>query len=285
MHRFLLAALVSACMAPLAFAAPVRIVAAEGVYGDIARQIGGSSVAVTSLLDRPSQDPHEFEPGAAAARSIADADLVVYNGAGYDAWASRLLSASRVPSRKVIEVARLAGKRAGDNPHVWYDPAAVLALGRALADALSALDPGHRIQYAAHLVTFEHSMQALAERVVRLRKSFGGSAVAATEPVFGYMADALGLEMRHRGFQLSVMNGTEPSARDIAALEKDLRTRAVKALIVNVQTGGAVTERMRAIASGAGVPVVVVTEMPPPGVEYQRWMSSQLDALARALAP
>lgn len=280
MNRLLFVALFGAVMA---HAGPVRVVAAESVYGDLARQIGGPNVAVASILANPNRDPHEFEAGASAARRIADANLVVYNGAGYDPWMPKLLSASRAPSRKVIEVALLVGKRPGDNPHLWYDPAAIAALAPALADMLSTLDPAHRAEYAAREAAFEQSMRPLAERIARLRKAYAGTPVSATEPVFGYMADALGLEMRNRRFQLSVMNGTEPSARDIAALEKDLRTRSVKVLIHNEQTGSAITERMRAIAAGSGVPVVGVTETLPPDMSYQQWMSSQLDALARAL--
>ena len=284
MHRLLFAALIGALLATAAaHAGTVRVVAAESVYGDLARQIGGSGVAVTSVLSRPNQDPHAFEPGASTARLVADANLVIFNGAGYDPWMPRLLSASRAPSRRVIEVARLAGKGADDNPHVWYKPEAISLLARALADALSTLDPPNRARYAARLAAFEGSMQPLTERIARLRAMYAGSPVGATEPVFGYMADALGLDMRERRFQLSVMNGTEPSARDIAALERDLRTRSIRVLIHNAQTGSAITERMRAVAAQAGVPVVGVTETLPPGMHYQQWMSSQLDALARAL--
>jgi zinc/manganese transport system substrate-binding protein len=89
--------------------------------------------------------------------------------------------------------------------------------------------------------------------------------------------------MRNGRFQLAVMNGTEPSAAAIAAFERDLRTRAVKALLYNTQTGQAMTERMRAIANQAGVPVVAITETEPEGKNYQEWMASQLDALERAL--
>jgi zinc/manganese transport system substrate-binding protein len=107
--------------------------------------------------------------------------------------------------------------------------------------------------------------------------------VTATEPVFDYMADALGLEMRNPRFQLAIMNGTEPSAAAIAAFERDLRTRAVKILFYNTQTGQALAERMRALAERAGVPVVPITETKPEGQSYQAWMLSQLDALERAL--
>lgn len=262
---------------------PVKVVAAESVYGDIVKQIGGSSVVVTSILTNPNQDPHEFEASAATARQIADAKLVVYNGADYDPWVPKLMSASGAPSRKVIEVAGLVGKRPGDNPHVWYDPAAISALGKALDDALSTLDPMHGSEYAQRHADFDKSMGTLVDRVAQLRKRYAGRAVTATEPVFGYMADALGLKVRNGRFQLAVMNGTEPSAKDIAAFEKDLRTRTVTVLFYNSQTTSALTERMQTIAASAGVPVVGVTETEPPGMSYQQWMTSQLDALVRAL--
>jgi zinc/manganese transport system substrate-binding protein len=284
MRRLTLITLVSVVMAvSMARAGTLKVVAAENVYGDLAQQIGGSNVSVHSILTNPNQDPHEFEANASNARAIADATLVVYNGADYDPWMTKLLSASRAPSRKVIEVARLVNKRPGDNPHIWYDPAAISALSEALADTLSTLDPAHRTEYADRHAAFGRSMQPIADRIADLREKYSGSAVTATEPVFGYMAEVLGLKMRNGRFQLAVLNGTEPSARDIAAFEKDLRTRAVKVLFYNSQTTSALTERMRTIAANAGVPIVGVTETEPQGMTYQQWMASQLDALGHAL--
>ena len=283
-RHLILTTLMSAAMAlSVARADPIKIVAAEKVYGALAQQIGGSNVAVTSVLTNPNQDPHDFEVNASTARQIADAKLVVYNGADYDPWVTKLLSASRAPSRKVIEVARLVDKRAGDNPHVWYDPKAISALTKVLADTLSTLDPVHRTEYAERHAAFERSMRPLVDRIAELRKGYASSAVTATEPVFGYMADALGLKMLNGRFQLAVMNGTEPSAKDIAAFEKGLRTRTVKVLFYNSQTSSALAERMRTIAASADVPVVGVTETQPQGMTYQQWMLSQLDALGRAL--
>ncbi len=269
----------------IARADPIRIVAAESVYGDICKQIGGDNVAVVSILTNPDQDPHEFEASASTAREIAQARLVVYNGAGYDAWMAKLLAASRAPSREVLEVARLARKKTGDNPHLWYDPQAVSAFAKALAETLARIDPAHRADYAQRHTAFDASMRDLVDRIARLRARHAGTAVTATEPVFDYMADALGLVMRNRRFQLAVMNATEPSAKDIAAFERDLRTRAVGALIFNSQTGGALADRMRAIATSSGVAVVGMTETEPPRMSYQQWMTMQLDALDRALSP
>jgi zinc/manganese transport system substrate-binding protein len=276
-------ALALALAAPAVRAEPVKVVAAEKVYGDIAEQIGGASVAVVSILAHPDQDPHEFEAGAATARLIADAKLVIYNGADYDPWAAKLVSASRSRPREVIEVARLLHKVPGANPHVWYDTATVSALAAVLSAKLAGLDAEHGPDYAGRLASFEAAMAKLREHIAAMRAKYAGTAVTATEPVFDYMADALGLKMRNGRFQLAVMNGTEPSAASIAAFERDLRTRTVKVLFYNIQTGQALAERMRAIARESGVPVVSVTETEPEGQRYQEWMASQLDALDRAL--
>ncbi len=265
-------------------AAPIAVVAAENVYGDIAGQIGGANVVVTSILSNPAQDPHEFEASAATARAISDARLVIYNGADYDPWAVRLLSASRSPSRARIEVAGLVGRKAGVNPHVWYDIAAVSALASALAAKLTQLDPGHGSDYAERLAAFEASMGSLRAKIAALRGKYAGTPVTATEPLFDYMAASLGLTMRNERFQLAVMNGTEPGAAAIAGFEKDLRIRRVKVLLYNTQTSQALAERMRTIATEVGVPVVTITETEPDGQRYQQWMGSQLDALDRALA-
>lgn len=268
----------------IAGAEPIKVVAAENVYGDIAQQIGGTNVAVTSILTSPNQDPHEFEASASTARAMADTRLVIYNGAGYDPWAAKLLSAAKSPSREVIEVARLAGKHAGANPHLWYDVSTAMAVAETVAARLTKLDRAHAADYRSALARFEASLAPLREKIVAMRNRYAGTPVTATEPVFDYMADALGLRMRNARFQLAVMNGTEPSAAAIAAFEKDLRTRAVKVLLYNTQTGQSLAERMRMLASQAGVPEVAITETLPQGKTYQGWMLSQLDSLDRALA-
>ncbi len=269
---------------PTAGAAPLRIVAAENFYGDIARQIGGGEVAVISILTNPDQDPHEFEASPSTARALAGARLVIYNGVDYDPWAVKLLSASPSASRLVVVAASLVHKKPGDNPHLWYEPGTMPALAEDLADTLAKLDPAHRADYAQRLESFQQSIKPLDAKIAMLRRKYAGTTVAATEPVFGYMAEALGLAMRDRRFQLAVMNDTEPSAADIAKFENDLRSKVVKALIYNDQTSEALTRHMRAIATEAGVPVVGVSETEPRGKDYQEWMISQLDALDRALA-
>ena len=284
MRHLVIGFIVLVAAASTAAAEPIKVVAAENFYGDIARQIGGGEVAVASILDNPDQDPHEFEASPSTARAFAEARVVIVNGAGYDEWATKLLNASPSPSRAVVSLATLLHKETGANPHLWYDPAAIPALAKVLAGLFGKLDPVHQADYARRLAMFQQSLEPLAARIAELRARYSGTPVTATEPVFGYMAAALGLHMRNKGFQLAVMNDTEPGPGAIAAIEKDLRSRAVRVLLYNSQTSEALTRRMQKIAAQSGVPVVGVSETEPPGKDYQEWMLSQLGALDRALA-
>ena len=261
----------------------IAVVAAENFYGDIARQIGGDRVAVVSIMNNPDQDPHLFETTPGIVRQLAKADIVILNGANYDPWMDKLLAAAPRQERIVISAAQLTGRKAGDNPHLWYEPATMPAVASALAQAFSKADSAHAADYAARLKTTLESLARISQRVAQLKAKHSGTAVTATEPVFGLMTDAIGLTMRNQRFQLAMMNDTEPSARDVAAFENDLRDRKVKVLIYNSQVSEKLTERLRDLAKKAKVPVVGVTETMPTNVSFQDWVLGELDALDKAL--
>lgn len=281
--RLVLAGVLSVLLPGAAATAPLRVVAAENVYGAIAGEIGGDRVTVTSILDSPVQDPHLMEASPAVVRRLADAHLVIINGAGYDRWAEDLLRAAPRENRIVINVAQLAGHRTGDNPHLWYDPAVMPRVARAIADALSAADAAHIGAYGERLQATLAALEKVTARVSQLRAKHAGAPVTATEPVFGLMADALGLVMRNQPLQAALMNHAEPAARAIAAFEDDLAGRKVRVLIHNAQGADRLAARLVARARKAGIPVVAVTEMQPPGRTFADWMLGQLDALDRAL--
>ncbi len=262
---------------------PLPVVAAENFYGDVARQIGDAGITVTSILSNPDQDPHLFEASPSVARAISAARIVVYNGIDYDAWMEKLLGAARSTNRTVIVVADLVGRKPGDNPHIWYDPATMLAFAKAFADDLGSADAAHRADYQKRLAVFQESVRPIQARIDALRARLAGTPVTATEPVFGYMFEALGMQVRNRSFQLSVMNNTEPSASDVAAFERDLRTHQVRLFVYNSQASDVVAARMETLARASHVPVVGATETEPEGRNYQAWMLGELDAVDRAL--
>lgn len=278
-----LAVIIALFPTPAAAAGPVSVVAAENFYGDVAQQIGGAEVKVTSILSNPDEDPHLFEVSPSVARAVSAARVVIYSGIDYDPWMAKLLVAASGTERRTIVVADLIGRKAGDNPHIWYDPRTMLALAKTLADDLSRADPAHRAGYGERLARFQRSVEPIEAKIAALRARLDGTPATATEPIFGYMFDALGMKVRNQSFQLAVMNNTEPSASDVAAFEDDLRLHRVKLLIYNSQASDPVAERMVKLAKASHVPVVGATETEPAGKNYQAWMLSELAAVDRAL--
>ncbi|WP_284256333.1 metal ABC transporter solute-binding protein, Zn/Mn family [Acidocella aquatica] len=283
-RRGVLAGLAGLALSRAARAAgPLRIVAAENMYGDIAAQISGGLARVTSILKNPNEDPHMFSASPSVARELAAADVVIVNGADYDPWMAPLLAASAAPGRVVINVAALLGRKPGDNPHLWYDPAAAPALIARLVAVLAAKDAANASVYQRNGAGLLAALAPVYARVAALRAKYAGTPVSATEPVFGLMARALGLVMRNQDFQRAVMNGTEPAPSDVGAFEDDLRLRRVRVLFYNAQVTDDLTASLLALARRSGVPVVGVSETEPAGVNYQAWLASGLDAADKAL--
>ncbi|ESY25455.1 cation ABC transporter substrate-binding protein [Mesorhizobium sp. LNJC394B00] len=262
----------------------MTIVAAENFYGDLARQIGGSNVTVTSILANPDDDPHLFETSPSTARTIADAKIVIYNGADYDPWMDKLLSASTAKDRTTIVAADLIGKKSGDNPHLWYDPATLPAIAKALSADLAKRDPANAVYYETNLKAFQTSLEAIDKEITDVKNTYAGTEVTATEPVFGYMAEALGLKMLNYDFQVALMNDAEPSATQVAAFENSLKDGSAKILFYNSQVTDEATTRLLDIAKQNKVTVIGVNETEPAGQTIQTWFGGQIDAVQKALA-
>jgi zinc/manganese transport system substrate-binding protein len=261
----------------------IAVVAAQNFYGDIARRIGGDRVSVVSIISSPDQDPHLFEATPSQVREVADAQIVILNGGHYDEWMEKLLKAAPRPKRTVVNAAKIVNAKHGGNPHLWYAPTTMLAVAKSIAAAFSQADSAHAAEYSERLAKTLADLNRISQRVAEMRARHAGKPVAATEPVFGLMADAIGLTMHNQKFQRALMNETEPSARDIAAFESDLKNRKVAVLIYNKQVSEKLAERLLTIARTAKVPVVAVTETQPAGASFQDWMLGQLDALDKAL--
>jgi zinc/manganese transport system substrate-binding protein len=263
----------------------IHVVAGENFYGDLVSRIGGDLVTVTSILSDPNVDPHTYESSPQNAQAVADAVLVVKNGLGYDAFLDRLLAASPRSDRKVIDVQQLLGLPDGVNPHVWYDPATMPKVARAVADALEELAANSKTAIEANFKTYLDSFAPLTAKIADLRARYPGTPVAYTESVPGYLVAALGFEvLTPAGFARSIENGTDPAPADVAA-EQDLLTgHKVKLLLYNSQATSPVTESVKTLAGQSGVPVVGVSETMPVGTGgFVDWQLAQLDAIESAL--
>jgi len=262
------------------------VVAAENVYGNIAAQIGGPQVSVTSILTSPSADPHLFEPGTSTGLAVADAKIVLQNGLGYDAFMTRLEDAAPSKSRIVVTMADVLGVHGKDaNPHLWYDVPRLDRIATAIAAAFAQADPSHTVAYRRGLHRFERSLAPLRHEVATTRARFGSAPVAYTEPVPGYLVAAAGLRnLAPDSFTRLIEEGAEPSASAVAAMSTLVSDHRIRLLLYNSQAVSPITARLRAAAQDAGIPVVPVTETLPPHLTFQQWQLGQARALAAALA-
>lgn len=268
------------CSAPAANdPGTLTIVASTNVYGDLAEQVAGDAATVTSLITGPAQDPHSFEPSARDELAVRGADLVIVNGGGYDPFMARMLSASG-STAEVLDVAAFANLPAGGNEHLWYDLGTMSGFTLELGSRLAALDPANADAFTANAT-------ALAGRIDDIRESIDGTQtgpVAVTEPVPLSLLETVGLvNETPETFTEAIEEGADVPP---AALAETLAVVAsVRLLAYNSQTASAETERVRAAAEQAGVPVVEFTELLPDGQDYVSWMTGNARAIAEALTP
>jgi zinc/manganese transport system substrate-binding protein len=263
----------------------LNVVAAENSWGSIASQLGGDRARVQSVVTDPNADPHEYESSTDDARAFATADLVIVNGAGYDDWSQRLLAASPRPGRRVLDVASLLGKKDGDNPHFWYAPQWVVRVAGQITAELKSADPAHASYFDQRHAAFRHSLEPYLARVAEIKRRFAGVKIGATESVFTYMAQALGLDLiSPPAFMDAVAEGNDPPASAVVAFQNQLAQRQIKVLIYNTQTASRVTITEKRLAASHDVPVVGVSEtLQPVSASFQEWQLAQLVTLENAL--
>jgi zinc/manganese transport system substrate-binding protein len=262
------------------------VVAAENVYGNIASQIGGRHVSVTSILTSPSADPHLFEPGTSTGLAVASAKVVIQNGLGYDAFMTKLEDATPDNGRVDLIMADALGIHGSDaNPHLWYDVPRLDQIAGQVATAFAHQDPTHKAAYRRGERRFGRSLAPLRREVATIRRRFHGAPVAYTEPVPGYLVTAAGLRnLAPASFTRAIEDGTEPTPSAVAAMNELIAKRRIRVLLYNSQAVSPITKRLRDAARAAGIPVVPVTETLPAGRSLQEWQLDQARALAAALA-
>ena len=264
----------------------INAVGAENEYGNVLGQIGGRYVRVSAVLDNPNTDPHTFEASPKVAQEVSSAQLIVQNGLGYDSWMNKIESASPNTGRKVITVQRVLGlPDSTPNPHLWYDPATMPAVAKAIAAGLSALQPAHKAYFQARLQAFNASLDPWRNAIAAFKAKYPGTTAATTEPVADYLLTAMGItNLTPFRFQADIMNGTDPAPQDIALVNSLFAQHKVRLFAYNQQVTDALTSSIRDNALKAGVPLVGVYETMPTGYSYQRWMLAEVSAIEKAVA-
>jgi zinc/manganese transport system substrate-binding protein len=284
------ALLASACSSAVgATHAPSGVIVAVGAeneYANVIGQVGGKYVQASAIMSNPNTDPHTFEASASVARTVSEAQLVVQNGVGYDTFMNTIENAAPNSARKVIVVQDLLGlPDSTPNPHLWYKPVTMPDVANAIASDLAALQPAHASYFKANAAAFIASLDAWNEAIANFRASYANTPVATTEPVADYMLQAVGADnLTPFAFQADIMNGTDPSAQDVA-VERSLFTQhKVKVFLYNQQVTDTLTDSLITLAHQNGIPVVGVYEtMPVPGYDYQSWMLTEVQDLQKAV--
>lgn len=299
----------------------VKVVASTNVYGDIAKQIGGEHVNVTSIIDSPDKDPHDYAATPRDQLAVSEAALVIENGGHYDEYIDRLLSTADnagVVVLNAVDISGLddhstetpetseasatpastaspatddathddhAGAAEGSfNEHVWYDVTTMGLVGERIATELSTLDPANAAVYEANAASFATAIDGLKAKEASMHTTLDGRGVAVTEPVPLYLLQSLGFSnMTPEAFTAAVELGTDASPQVLAETKALLSSGAVQLLVYNEQTAGPQTDALMAEATSTNVPMIGVTETLPAGQTYIAWMDGYLDAINSAL--
>ncbi|PRY68007.1 zinc/manganese transport system substrate-binding protein [Glaciihabitans tibetensis] len=303
----------------------VHIVASTNVYGDIAEQIGGDLVTVTSFITGAAQDPHSYEASAQDQLALSKASIVIENGGGYDPFIDTLLDAASNDDVAVINASEVSGLLDGDdehaddehadeastgeastdeastdehteddghdhiegfNEHVWYSFHGVERVAEAIATELSTVDADNADTYEANLAAFVEKIATLEADAETLRANTAGLGAAITEPVPLYLLEEVGLTNRTPDeFSEAIEEGTDVAPLVLQQTLALFEGTDVALLAYNEQTAGAETEQVRDAADAAGIPVVSFSETLPDGADYISWMTENLAAISAAVSP
>src|ERR1700754_984414 len=279
---------------------PIKVVTSTNVYGSIARAVGGDRVDVTSLINDPQADPHSYETTPGDAAKVATANVILYNGGGYDDFMERLVQSSggKAVSIDVTALSGLdptagaGGADAASNPyfneHLWYSLPTVQKVADQLATDFGAADPADADLFTANAQAFKDKVANLLTKEQATAAAPPGARVAVTEPVPGYLIQSAGLtDVTPPEFARAIEEDTDHPAGGAGGAGWALRIRTLtglSALILNAQTETPTTTQVEQAAQAAKIPVVMVTETLPAGVDdYITWMNSEIEALANAL--
>ena len=262
----------------------LTVVASTNVWGDVVSKVAGPDVQVRSIISDPNADPHAYESTPADAQAISSADLVVYNGGGYDEFVDKALGADPASRGKAVEAFALRPDQAQENEHVWFDPATVDAVARQVSDRLGRLEPAQARGLTDRADSFSGQVDQIQQRFGAIGQARPAQKGLSSEPVPFYLERAAGIQdATPEDFSEAIEEETDPPAAAVAATDALLAGRGVNVLFFNPQTESPVTQNLRTLAQGAGIPVVEVTETLPAGKDYLTWLSDYRTSIAGAV--
>jgi ABC-type Zn uptake system ZnuABC Zn-binding protein ZnuA len=273
----------------------LKVVAAETFLADIAQNVAGNRVKIAALMPG-GVDPHGFEPTPTDVAKIADSNVLIVNGAGFEEFLANLLE-NAGGQRVVIEAAAgltprepKVGEYAGEHesdPHFWLDPNNVIKYVENIRDGLSQADPGGAATYTANAEAYLAKLKELdhwiADRVKEVPKA--NRKLVTNHESFGYFADRYGFQVIGTVMP-SVSTGASPSAQQLAALIDHIKATGAKAIFLETGTNPQLAEQ---VAKETGSKVVTnlyshsITDAGGPAPTYIEMMKANTEAIVSAL--
>src|SRR6187431_3132650 len=238
----------------------IDVVASTNVYGQLVAEIAGDLVDVTSIITSNAQDPHSFEASAQDQLAVADADLIIENGGGYDPFIDGLIESSGTGATVLTAVefsSEWTGGSAHDdsadadehvegfNEHVWYDPQAMSDLVEEIAAELSILSPDDAAAFTAAADALAAEIATLEASLADVEAAHTGEDVFVSEPIPYYLIKGAGLtDVTPPAFSEAVEEGLDVAPAILLESIKLLEGGDVRIVFVNAQTGGAETTQV-----------------------------------------
>lgn len=260
--------------------AKLNVVSSLDFYGEAAKAVAGKYGTVTTIINSPSIDPHDYEPTTQDAKKMSQANVVVANGIGYDDWMTKI-----TPSKAHdINVGQLMNKHDGDNEHVWYNSQTMRKLTTKLAQTYSQIDPKHRADYQKNAHQYQQKLTELDTIISQVKSQVKGQRADVSEPVFDYALADLGVKINNRQFENAIEKGVDPTPASIKAIQTDITKHRIAFFVDNSQVSNPTVSGLVDLAHKNNVPVLKVTETLPKDKTYLEWMMGQYQQLRKITA-
>ncbi len=282
---FVFSLILTGCSSSKSASKQLNVVATTDFYGETAKAVLGNKGKVTSIINSPNIDPHSFEPTTLTGKQVANANVIVANGVGYDGWMDKL--AGNNSSKNYIRVGEdLYGLKNGANPHLWYKPETMPKLANDLATKYSKLQPKNKAYFENNAKKYIKSLAPVNKELNKLKKAAKTSKnkeVYVSEPVFDYALEAIGFKVANPKFEKDTENGVDPSPSSIKTMTSGIKNHKIAFFVFNKQVDSKTVNNFVNLAKQNKIPVLGVTETLPEHENYNSWMISQYQQLNNIL--
>ena len=261
----------------------IEVVASVNQWGTVAKTLGGDNVNVTSIINSTNVDAHDYEPTTSDIAKLQKAQVIIVNGAGYDAWA---VKAAQTANATIVNAAEVGGVNDGENPHVWFSAEVRKAVAQAITKAYEQVDAAKKNDFDKMNDQWTAEENSVESKIAEVKQKSDGLAYAAAESVASYLAEDMGLtDATPSGYARATANESEPTPTDIKQFTDALKAGEIKLLVVNTQEESELTGKITDAAKSVEVPMVELTEqMPEQYDSLTAWMEGLVDAFSQAIA-